>query len=545
MRLKNFTLSILFLFSFVFANAQCEVENGSFEEWFATEFILPDGMNGEATGDVLLPETHTPLIRLLLLSFAAAFDPTYGMLLENEAQELSGISQSTDASDGDFAVKLQGGYEVETADIYSVAGCTEVPTQFNLDVKHFGESDDIFTILVVFDEGLKALPQTEDDLENLPAYASATLNFDSNTEYQTISFPVIQNFEAPVDTFYYVILAETFSDSSYFLIDNVNFNDGGSGCQITAPVLTMDSEASPVCICNNLDVSFSLEYTTEPNIEYNELIVDEFGMIVSIDDFIPGIHSEFCNPSNSLKAVVIAYEDGVQGLNEGSLIDDITGCFELSNEIMLETTTIPDFVFNVFMDGVQQDENINICLLDDILETFSFSTDIEVENIAIVVINEENEITEIRIDDINETTDLMNLAPGDYVMGAVSYDVAFNLEVGQDADEITFEGCFSVSDFVYEINVLGPDDNCVTDVEEVYKGNLSIRPNYSAGIFEIDNPNAESFDLVIRDIAGNVVTSNKTLSNGNLIDLTGFPSGLYIASFNIDGLIHQEKLVKL
>mgnify|MGYP000218141275 CR=1 FL=1 len=37
-------------------------------------------------------------------------------------------------------------------------------------------------------------------------------------------------------TFYYLILAETFSDTSYFLIDAVNF-DGDSGCQIEPSVL--------------------------------------------------------------------------------------------------------------------------------------------------------------------------------------------------------------------------------------------------------------------------------------------------------------------
>jgi len=542
MRLKNFTLSILFICSFGFAHGQCEIPNGSFEDWITTDFALPDENGEDVVADVMLPEGVTSVIRFLFIAFSAAFDPSFSLLLENEAQELIGISQSDDASDGDFAVKLQAGYDIEQADIYGVFGCTEVPEQFNLDIKHFGDSNDSLTVIVIFDEGLGALPETEEDLAAVPAYVSASLGFNSNTDYETITLPVIENFEADVDTFYYLIIAET-SETSYFLVDNVNFEDDNSGCQVFAPEIALSNEEGPICICNNLNVPVPLDYETELGFTYKSVILDEDGTIVSVGttDF----YDNLCYPTDNLSVIVIAHLGPLQGLDEGNNIDGLEGCYEISNELALETYSLPKFEFNVFMDGVQQDENISICLLDDIIETFSFSTDVEIENIAIVLINDDDEITAVRIDDINETTEFMNVAPGSYTMGAVSYDGSFNLEVGQDADDITYEGCFSVSDDVYEVDVLGPDDLCVTDVEEIYSGKLSIRPNYSSGLFEIDNPNNESYHFVVRDISGKSVLSSNNNLNGNLIDLTRFSSGLYVISFNIDGFIHQEKIIKI
>jgi len=545
MRLKNFTLSILFLFSFGFAQAQCDVPNASFEDWVTTDFTLPDANGDDVTGEVIVPEGTTSFLRLLIIALNAPFDPTFAALLENEAQELLGISQSTDASEGDFAVKLEGGYGIESADIFGVFSCTEIPEQISLDVKHVGESVDTLIVYFIFDEGLKPFPQSTEDFAALPSYAVALFSFDSNqNEYETISLTTTQNFEAPVDTFYYFIAGDLAEDN-HFLIDNITFEGEISGCQITTPVLTTSIGDTSICICNNLDVFFSLDYSTEPEFQYNELILDEFGIIVSIDGFIQGNHNEFCYPSDNLRAVVIAYTGIVDGLNEGNNIDELSGCFELSNELALNTYSIPNFEFNVFVDGIQQEEYIDICLLDDIIESISFSTDTEIDNIAIFLVNDDNEIIELRIDDINETTDLMNIAPGDYVLAAVSYDGSFNLEVGQDADDITFVGCFSVSDNVYEVNILGPDDNCVTDIEEVYSGKLSIRPNYSNGLFELSNPNNESFEMVIHNISGKSVKSGSDKEMNGIIDLRSLPNGLYIAFFIIDGHLHQEKIVKM
>lgn len=546
MRLKIFTLTTLFLFSFGFAQAQCEITNGSFEEWFTTDFVIPDGMGGEASAEVLVPVGGTPFIRLLFLAFAAAFDPTYATLLETEAQELSGMSRSMDASDGDFALKLQGGYGIETADLYSLNTCNEVPEQFNFDVRHVGVSGDTLSVFVIFDQGLNALPETEDDLADVPAFASIQMAFDTTTEYQTVNLPVIQNFEAPVDTFYYVILAETFDENSYFLIDNMNFEGSNSGCNLAAPSISLTNEEEAICICNIVDVAIPLEYEKDPNLLYEEILINEDDLIISIDYDGNGTHSELCYPDGQLRAAVVVHDGSLTGLQELSNVSDFGGCYEISNTVELNTYSLPPFDFNVYVDGTDPGSFFSICLLDDLIETISFSSTSELENMAILLVSDEDSDTVVvRIDDINETTTFMGVEPGFYTLGAVGYDVNFDLEVGQGVEDISYDGCIVISEDIYEVEVLGAEDNCVTDVDDLYTGQLSINPNYSAGLFEINNPNNESYDFIVRDMSGRLIQQgNKEISN-NKIDLTSFTNGLYIVSMNIEGYILQQKLVKM
>ena len=516
--------------------------NPSFEDWSENNFVLPDGAGDVDSAEVIIPDDNTSLIRLLLLSFAAAFDPSVALVLQDDAQGLLGISQSEDASDGDFAVKLQGGYGLTTSDIYGVFGCNELPDQFNIDVKHVGESNDTLLLFVIFDEGLNAIPQEEEDLATFPAYATTELVFNSDTDYETVSIPVIQNFEAPIDTFYYLIATETM-DESYFLIDNLSFGPVVN-CPVVAPTIELEDQ-NPLCSCNPLEVYVRLLYDPDPEFEYESVILDSDGVILGIDEGGFGVYDDFCSEEEGLKTAVVASQGPIEGLFEGNNISNLEGCFEISNQIELNTYFLPAFEFDILVDGVEQEEDFELCLLDDVLETLSFSIDIEAENIVIFLIDENSEIAALRIDDINETTTFDGIPEGDYSMGAIIYDGSFNLEEGQDVDELTYEGCLSISENVYYITVLGPEQGCITDVDDIYTGLLSVQPNLSNGLFEINDPNNEQFDLTISDLTGKQILNATSRELNGIIDLAAEPSGLYIANFRIDGKIYTQKLVRI
>lgn len=543
MKLKSFTLSILFLFLTVFVNAQCEIANGSFEDWSIQDLILTDANGDEVVGEVLLPEGTTPFLRFLFIAFSAAFDPSYAALLENEAQELAGISPSQDASDGEFAVKLQTGYGIEISDIYGISGCNEVPEQFNLDVKHIGQTNDTLTVFVLFSNGIAPLPETEEDLEDVPAYATTQLVYNSDTEYETLNLPVIQNFEADVDTFYYLIIAETFDDS-YFLIDNVNFGDGSSDCTVTAAEISFPEGAGSICSCNNSQTLIDLEYE-KGNFMYQQAIVDEFGNIEDLDNLGEGDFNSYCPEGGNKSVVVISYDFTQNGPSTNDNINDLPECMEVSNALELEFTSIPILELLVFMDGEEQDGQFSICTMDDIQENITFDVVGEADNIAILVLDDNNEIVRAVFSSTTIQTGLEWLEPGEYIIGLINYDQTFIIEEGQNVQDYTFEGCFSASDNFFTLSVLGEDDGCVTNTEQVYNGKLSIRPNYSAGYFEISNPENESFMYTVTDMTGKMVINQNNISNNSSIDLTEYANGVYIISFDIEGSVHREKIVKM
>jgi len=481
-----------------------------------------------------------------LIGFSAIFDPTFLDILLDDPQGLAGISQSLDASDGDFAVRMQGSYGVPTSDVFGVGACDEAPDVFSVDVKHVGESSDSLFIALVFDQGLNFMDE-DYEIEDAPAFAFGSFLFDSDTEYQTIELDIIQSFAAPIDTFLFIIQAQT-SDSTFFLIDNIEVDEATGGCDITAPTLSLMDDAGPVCVCNNLDVVFPLEYEEEGGaIRTDEVIIDENDIIVSVDGlFTNGFHDQFCTDLENLRAVLVAYEQGLEGLEVGLNINGLIGCFALSNTVEVETYFIPQFEFNVFNNGVEQPTDIELCLLDDLVEDFSFSTDEPIDNIAIFLVDEVSELVFIRLDDVNENITFAGMSPGEYALAAVSYDIDFNLAVGQDADDLSYSGCYSVSEDIYSVIILGEEDGCImTDVEDSYVGNLAIQPNHSNGQFQIYNPSNESFAISIRDVSGRIIQTGNQENLGNVIDLSTSPNGVYFATFEIDGLLHQQKIVKI
>lgn len=543
MKLRNFTLSILLTFSALFVNAQCEIVNGSFEDWSTQDIILPDENGDEVVGQVLLPDSTTSFLRFFFIAFSAAFDPSYAALLENEAQELVGISQSLDASDGEFAVKLETGYGIDVADIYGVFGCNEIPEEFNLDVKHIGETNDTLTVFVLFDDGLSPLPQTEEDLEDVPAYATTKLIYNSDTEYETLNLPVIQNFEADVDTFYYLILAETM-DSSYFLIDNVNLGEESSGCTVTAAEISFPANAEPFCVCNEFEFQSGLEYE-EGAFFYSQAIIDDQGVIEELDFQGDGLFDSYCPDGGTKSIVVISYENSAQAPSIGDNVNDLGECVEVSNALELEFTIIPLVDLEVFVEGEAQDREFSLCNMDDIMETVTFGVTGEQDKIAILVINEDTEIVEAVYNSTAIQTDLGWLTPGEYVIIIVNYNQTFTIEEGQDIGDFTYEGCFTANEDIYTLTILGEDDGCVTSLDQKYDGNLFVRPNFSTGIFEISNPDNESYTYTVTDMTGMVIKNQKTISNDRTVDLTAYANGIYIISFDVAGTVYRKKIIKI
>ena len=67
--------------------------------------------------------------------------------------------------------------------------------------------------------------------------------------------------------------------------------------------------------------------------------------------------------------------------------------------------------------------------------------------------------------------------------------------------------------------------------------NIVILPNPSNGIFRIANlPNSENHNITVSEVTGKTLTRNN-LINGNIIDLTGFASGMYFVK--IDGKVFK------
>ena len=220
--MKKQLLVFLLSFTCFFANAQCDYVNGNLEEWT----VLPLELD-TVTNDVLLPDNHVSSIRFLFQLIEIFFlgNPQPLQLFADDPQLFMGIDRSTDASKGQYAVKLQADAFLNIADLWSVIPCDEIQDSFKIDIKHVGNSNDTIIIYGAYDANVAPIPQDQAALDSLAAYFIYQIIYDTTTEYSTFTFPVfINDPNAPVDTFSFLAFG-TMSADSYFLLDNIRFND--------------------------------------------------------------------------------------------------------------------------------------------------------------------------------------------------------------------------------------------------------------------------------------------------------------------------------
>lgn len=266
--MNKFLLLLVLAFSTTFLRAQCDIDNNSFEDWTLQE-ITGSGVD---FSEVLLPDSVAPAIRTLFWAFTGD-QALIDSLIAVDPIGFLGMEQSTDASDGNFALKLQSKYADvnEVADVYHFNSCSEVPDSFAVDIKHVGiGEDDIISMAVVFDQGLPSLFDEPGD--NPYSGAVESLELTDESEYARYVIPIEENFESEVDTFFYIIAAET-TDSTYYLIDNVEF---------------IYKEPSSV---SNAEVLNSIALTHNPVYENLSIAIQE-PINIPVDLFITDMHGK-------------------------------------------------------------------------------------------------------------------------------------------------------------------------------------------------------------------------------------------------------------
>lgn len=229
-RIFTFVLSTLLCTQLSFAQ-HCPLPNGDFENWtdltadFEYYGDLPDGT-------VILPEGYIGFIRIFFSALDELFEVLTGEELINLTESYFGISQTTDATSGDFAVQIGGDEFAPFADLIGIFPCNgELPAAVNFDVKHVGNCTDSLSVVGIFNS-TPDLPQDESSLEDVRAYFNfGPLISDTDTDYQTVGLPIVDNNNgiSPDSILVFVFVSGTQScleegNESAFRIDNFSFS---------------------------------------------------------------------------------------------------------------------------------------------------------------------------------------------------------------------------------------------------------------------------------------------------------------------------------
>ena len=143
-----FSIIALLTLSTSTINAQGEFPAGKFENWEDFTNDLGEGLNLEAE-TFLFPEHSLPFLRF-------AFTVTINGLVEallnlggepfELSQSLLGISRSTEASEGNYALQMAGDTTYNLSDIVIYGGGVSNATGITMDIKHVGTGIDTLFI---------------------------------------------------------------------------------------------------------------------------------------------------------------------------------------------------------------------------------------------------------------------------------------------------------------------------------------------------------------------------------------------------------------
>ncbi len=297
--MKIFYTCLLFLLLIPMSiYSQCEYPNGSFENWIEQSISFSD-TDPNLTYTIETPEDHTSNLRLLLFAFGFAFgDPVAQMEYDEDPAAAYGIIQSTDAVEGEFAAQLQGSPFLPISDMFNAYECNEIPDSISFQLKHVGPNLDTVVVSMLFNEGVTPLPQSQEDYDNIPAFAEAAFLIPGDTEYEKITLPVFKNFDAPIDTasftFFYVtsLEQEVNGIENYILIDDIQL--------ITASITIVDEDMDGFGTdedCDDTNADINPGAIEIPN---NDVDEDCDGEALVIDEDMDGFNSdEDCDDTNA------------------------------------------------------------------------------------------------------------------------------------------------------------------------------------------------------------------------------------------------------
>lgn len=299
---KFLTLFIALILSFNIAQSQCELANGSFEEFLdVSEFIEYD-FDIELDEPVYIADQWFPLIRFLLIAFSDFFSILSGEDLTNFITNSYGQDIYEPGAEGTArALKLSPGQFITLADAYTATACGDRPEALNGYYRHVGSSLDSLSIITILSDTLYTLDLSQDIDDLAPLIDGYAVNQIAGGDdvYTSFQMPIIYTSEDTPDSALIYVISVVDSTSiangneAYHVIDEFSFGMISSTNDLNRPelidvfpnpaqeVINVESEETPIEGVKIYNAFGQLMYTSSSK-TYKETI--------STNHFSPGIY---------------------------------------------------------------------------------------------------------------------------------------------------------------------------------------------------------------------------------------------------------------
>ncbi len=290
----------------------------------------------------------------------------------------------------------------------------------------------------------------------------------------------------------------------------------------------------PFEFCLNGDTLNVTDVVLENNVGVNTswIITDNAGVIIGLPDTLTNVNFGATDPGICL-IYSVSYNDGLEGLAIDSLLNNLDGCFALTNSITVERTDIDG--------GVLTGGPFNFCIDDtpDNLTGISL-TDFVGPNINWVVTDENGNITNI-VESLGEV-DFNEAGLGTSFVYNIAYETGITgFVVNASIDNL--EGCFDLSDPI-TVNTTSPSGGvisgnattfCVDDDQDFVTD------------FTVAGATGTNFSWLITDMDGEIFSVPEDILDVNFNSFSGGTYLVWHIAFEdgLDGLFLGEDVSDL
>ena len=278
-------------------------------------------------------------------------------------------------------------------------------------------------------------------------------------------------------------------------------------------IITTDSLISVnVCLSDTIVDIIDVTVTDTFGMNYSWIITDVAGMILELPSGPPFDFSS--NPVGLCQIWHIAYQDNLMGLMVGNNLSDLTGSYDLSNNILVNRGTAAGGIL-ALSNGMTTD---TITVGDGIVDTISLMLATEEgENFVFLISDTLGFIMEITTMD---TLDFESAGGGVCLITNLSYSGAISgLMVGNNISDL--DGCYDLSNSVTIVR-LGLMGGTLTDLDGETEIQLCLSDTLD-----------DSFDVILMDTIGPMHSWVLSDANNIIIDLPMGPP-FDFTSFGID-----------
>ena len=324
------------------------------------------------------------------------------------------------------------------------------------------------------------------------------------------------------------------SFSNPVFIDKVTGDDCPPPCPaLGGIIMTLDGDDSmTICVDDEISDAFALEVTGAQGDSSAFVVTDIEGNVLGVN---PTFQADLEGTGAGTTLVrFISFNAGTILPENGGNINELTGCFALSNIFTINRVVGPDCSMECLADAgflsLSSDASDTFCTDDgeaDIVDLVV--VDDRGERAAFLFVTDDGVITDI-IED--SSINLEGTGEGNLLITYLVYtDTLSNLGIGSSIDEL--DGCFDLSNTIEVFRLVGEEcpGVCITDGGMIFTESDSDDLEFCAGdvFFTVDHTTsadtlATSYFYVITDEAGEV-TDFRLASEGGDFNLDREPGG--------------------